>query len=249
MDKGYIYDGSFEGLLTSIYEAFYSRENPCFIFSAKAYDKNTEGTMFGLLEEPERIVTDMVKYKKVYEAILEKISEEAAETIYYVYLSEIPGFEKMTLDYLRFGFKTGFDTNKHLENQTVLNMLKAERKVVFEVHRMLGFIRFETYSGIYYASYEPDHNITELITPHFVTRLSGQNFIIHDIKRELASFCNHTGWYMSSLGRDAIKCEDKSIYQELWKSYFKSATIEERKNIRNQKRQMPRRYWKHLPEI
>ena len=37
-------------------------------------------------------------------------------------------------------------------------------------------------------------------------------------------------------------------YQKLWKTYFKSTTIEERKNLQLQARMMPKRYWKHIFE-
>lgn len=40
----------------------------------------------------------------------------------------------------------------------------------------------------------------------------------------------------------------KDEYQKLWKTYFKSTTIEERKNLRLQTRMMPKRYWKHIFE-
>ncbi|MEG1200053.1 MAG: DUF4130 domain-containing protein [Algoriella sp.] len=38
------------------------------------------------------------------------------------------------------------------------------------------------------------------------------------------------------------------MYQELWKSYFKSTTITERKNSKLQIQMMPKRFWKNLTE-
>jgi len=249
--NGYIYDGSFEGLLTCIYEAYYRHENPCFIVSDKKYKLSINGTLFSLIETPVYIKTDLMKYNKVYNAAINKISTDALETIYHVYLSEIPDLEIMILDYIRLGFKIGFDINKHLYDKRVLIMIKTERKVIHEVQRMLGFIRFEKNIDFFYAAYEPDHDITSLITSHFALRLSDQNFIIHDIKRELASIYNKHDWYITPLARDSISVSDNicSKYEELWKSYFVSTSISERENLINQKRQMPKRYWKHLPEI
>ncbi|ETI99568.1 MAG: hypothetical protein Q611_LSC00264G0001, partial [Leuconostoc sp. DORA_2] len=40
----------------------------------------------------------------------------------------------------------------------------------------------------------------------------------------------------------------KDEYSSLWKCYFKSTTIEERKNLRLQRQMMPKRYWKHIFE-
>lgn len=249
---GIIYDGSFEGLLTCIYEVYYRKENPSFIWSKKVYIEKTEGTLFSLLEPPLYINTDMDKYNKVYNAILNKISQDSLETIYNVYLSEVNDFEMLILSFVKFGFKTGFDTNKHMQDDRVLTMLKTEQKVLFEAHRMLGFIRFERYVDFYYAEFEPDNNITAIVTPHFVSRMPDERFIIHDIKRETASIYDKYNWYITSLTKDEISkfiINKNNCYEDLWKSYFKSASISERKNERNQKRQMPKRYWKHLPEI
>lgn len=249
---GFIYDGSFEGLLTCIYEVYYRKDTPSFILSKELYKQKTDGTLFSLIEAPPYINTDMDKYYKVYNAILNKISQESLETIYNVYLSEVHNFEMTILSFIRFGFKAGFDTNKHMQEDIVLNMLKTERKVLFEAHRMLGFIRFEKYIDFYYAEYEPDHNITTLITPHFVSRMPDEKFIIHDIKREIASIYDKSTWYITSLNKETlskITNNKNTCYEDLWINYFKSASINERKNIRNQKRQMPQRYWNHLPEI
>lgn len=37
-------------------------------------------------------------------------------------------------------------------------------------------------------------------------------------------------------------------YTDLWKTYFKATTIQERKNLKLQCRMMPKRYWKHILE-
>ncbi|RYZ23730.1 MAG: DUF4130 domain-containing protein, partial [Chitinophagaceae bacterium] len=42
--------------------------------------------------------------------------------------------------------------------------------------------------------------------------------------------------------------EAESIYQELWKQYFKSVNIAARKNTKLHIQHMPKRYWKYLPE-
>ena len=43
--------------------------------------------------------------------------------------------------------------------------------------------------------------------------------------------------------------EQEKMYQELWKSFFKSVTIAERTNKKCQMQFMPKKYWKDLVEI
>ena len=51
-------------------------------------------------------------------------------------------------------------------------------------------------------------------------------------------------------GKDlsSVYDENETIYQELWKQYFKSVNITARKNTKLHIQHMPRRYWKYLPE-
>ena len=43
--------------------------------------------------------------------------------------------------------------------------------------------------------------------------------------------------------------EDEMMYQNLWKKYFDSIAIEQRRNERCQKNMMPVKYWKNLTEM
>ena len=240
----YIYDGSFEGLLTCIYEAFYSKTKPDDIKSSGDYIEN-------FLVEKVYIHTDMEKSGRVYEAIENKISNSSLKRVFYAYLSELPGSEMLILKYLQIGFKIGPDVDLNLAHEDVLNMDKLNKKVSGERHRLTGLLRFKKVQGdILYAQVEPDHNVIALIAPHFKARLSNESFIIHDIKRELAVFYNKDQWVIKDIEEpDPYLVRDtEEHYEDLWKVYFNAISIERKTNIKLQKRNMPMRYWKHLTE-
>ena len=48
---------------------------------------------------------------------------------------------------------------------------------------------------------------------------------------------------------DRWLAEDERQFQLLWKNYFRALAIPQRINERQQRRMMPRRYWKHLTEM
>ena len=48
---------------------------------------------------------------------------------------------------------------------------------------------------------------------------------------------------------DEWLAEDERQFQLLWKNYFRALAIPQRINERQQRRMMPRRYWKHLTEM
>ncbi len=241
----YIYDGTFDGLLTCIYEAYYRHENPYDIVPVDRLEDN-------FLLQRYIIKTEVENAEKVYKSIEEKISPEALRRVFYGFLSELPGSGKVILDYLRVGFKLGRSVDDNLANDAVLAMTKLCQKVSGERHAMLGLLRFKMLdNGILYAEYEPQYNITGLIAPHFTSRISNENWIIHDIKRNIAAFYNKKEWIIRELEleNELVIHEDEEEYQEMWKSYYKHISIASRKNLRLKKNHMPMKYWKHLVEL
>ncbi|ERI94799.1 putative DNA metabolism protein [Clostridiales bacterium oral taxon 876 str. F0540] len=242
----YVFDGTFEGLLTSIYEAYYNHIKPEEIIPDWQFQPS-------LIKKPISIKTDAEKSLKVHNAIKNKISAAALENIYYVFLSELEGSCTIILNYIKLGFKLGNEIDLHLHNDTVLAIHKIRRKVTYETHRMLGFVRFKCINNIYYSQIEPDHNILCLLAEHFASRLQNELWIIHDLKRGLALIYNKREWYITSLskesGEDIFNSGENGLYEELWKDFFRSIAINDRINPRLQKRMMPSRYWKHLTEF
>ncbi|WP_392485978.1 TIGR03915 family putative DNA repair protein [Haloimpatiens sp. FM7315] len=242
----YTYDESFIGLLTCVYEAYYRKEIPDEICKK---DSLVSSFLYTYVD----IKSDEDKFKKVYDALIEKISKAFLQKLYFAFLSEAEGREILIYKYIRLGFKLKNDIEYNLHNEVVIEVNKLSKKVWYEKHRMLGFLRFKAIEkNVYYAPMEPDHNILELITPHFVHRFQCENFIIHDVKRELASLYNGSEWIVVYLNKEEGKrlenSLDEGIYEKLWKEYFKSTAIKNRKNERLQKNYMPKRYWKYMLE-
>ncbi|QTL99026.1 DUF4130 domain-containing protein [Iocasia frigidifontis] len=241
----YLYDGSFPGLMTAIYQAYYYEHKPNYIISSNKYQP-------ALFAEKVIIKTDMKKFDRVYQAVKKKISNRSLQKIYYAYLSELDDIEMKIYRYLRMGFTIGKKIDGHLSNKLVLKLNKIYNKVSGERHRLLGLLRFRKIAGdIYYAPFEPDHNVITLMAPHFAKRLVDQNWIIHDLKREKAVIYNQQEWVLTDLKKrlDQGRLTAEEIeYQELWRGFFDSVAIENRKNSRLQRQFMPERYWKYLIE-
>lgn len=242
----YIYDGSFDGLLTSIYTAYYSNEKPEDIVRKEDFELT-------LLTEPIYITSDEIKASKVYNAIKNKISAEALSNIFYAYLSEIKNSSYTIYEYVKLGFKLGPKVDLYLHNDTVLKIDNISKKVTHEFQRMTGFVRFNCINNnLYYSAIEPDHNILTLLAPHFAERLSNEKWIIHDLKRELAAMYNGSQWVVSPLSKEQgealSSAAENELYEKLWIDYFNNIAVENRINLKLQKSHMPKRYWKHLTE-
>lgn len=240
-----IYEDSFEGFLCAIYNAFYSKEEVTSIEINDDFD-------IDMLTIIEYVETDIEKYKKVKDAIVSKIDPLALNKIYKLHLSNYKNKGLLCYKYLKLAFKLGTNIHKHLYIDEVKKLDLIERRVSLEAHRFTGFVRFSLINNkLLYSSIEPDNNILELISPHFKSRFSNEYWIIHDVKRNIASIYNKISWEIIEMDNDIYNSfkNYNDEFEDLWRNYFKSTSIKERSNLKLQKRSMPKRYWNNLTEL
>ncbi|MEZ7892156.1 MAG: TIGR03915 family putative DNA repair protein [Candidatus Wallbacteria bacterium] len=244
----YVYDGSFDGMLTAAGRALKNHENcPEEILA----DDEIENDLFA---EYLNVKTDKCAADLAIQEIIKAAGFDAMQYIFYAFLTEEKNIASLILKYIKLCFKCGRNVNRYLHDDTVNYMSKLERKVTGERHRLLGLLRFQKVENeIYYAPVEPDNNIVGLIAPHFVNRLPGYNFIIHDLKRGIAAMhqAHKKNFEVNEiiLDRSPELSAEEIEYQNLWKVFFQSIPIKSRINPKLQKRCMPARYWKHMTEM
>ena len=240
----YVYDGSFEGLLTAIYEAYYRKQGPELIL-------NKKNLQVSLLDEYIFIDADPGKSDRVYASIRENISGESLQHVYYVFLSEHPEAGTMIYNYLKYGWKVGSKVNLHISDDRVFKVHEISQRVGHETNKLMGFVRFrQVEGGLYYAPIKPDNNIVELLAPHFAERLADQSWIIHDVGRDIAALYNTRTWVISDFSVDELPAptEEETENRRLWKEFFNTLAIPSRYNPKLQRQLMPRRYWDYLIE-
>lgn len=240
----YVYDGTYEGLLTVMYELFHNRITPGLIAASQRFEP-------GLFNDYSLVITEQTLADKVAQGIQDKISAEALKYVFSAYLSEIDGIELAVYHYLKLGFRYGAAVDRHLTDEWVRKVHQAQQKVAKERHLFQGILRFRLLEGqVYYASMEPDHNILCLLAPHFVLRLADQNWMIHDVKRQIAAVYDQHEWLVTTVAKpEQLRfAEEELFYQALWKKFFETIAIEERQNLDLQRKLVPARYWKHMVE-
>lgn len=248
----YTYDGSFEGLLTVVFEAFDRKAWPTSIEP----EHLAQPSMFG---EHIAVVTDEEKAGRVWQGLQKKLSINAQQALYHTYLWEQAGFEQTIFDYIRLVFSSTQSIEGHYTAPCVLQVQQAAKQVHREKHRMEAFVRFQkTADGLYYATISPDFNVLPLIVRHFEKRYADQRWVIYDTNRRYGAYYDFSQVALVNLevpphqrsmplapeARDA----QEDSYQQLWQVYFSSVNIPERKNPKLHLRHMPKRYWKYLSE-
>lgn len=239
----YLYDGTFDGFLTCVYHS-YKTKKATGIYVESEYQHS-------IINDYKIISTDPSLSDIVYEAIEKKISKEAMHIIFYAFLSCNKNKDTKILNFIEYGFKKGKIAVDIYSNDSVLPVREMYTNVSREEHSFLGLLRFSDIDGILYAKYNPDNNITALITEHFADRYKYEKFIIHDEKRKIASIYANNHWELvdaSIINIDELDREEIMVHQ-LWKNYFTTLAIDERKNINLQFQKVPARYRKNIVEF
>lgn len=240
----YFFDGTKNGLLTCIFESFYEKRIPD--------DVTTECVQCGLLDEIVTIKTDNEKAERVYKCLKNCKTKYLVSDFNLTFRSGEKSRFKVLFDYLNVAISNkNIDVSKAFALPEIQAFTDLKNRIYTETHRFKGFLRFmETEKGFYYACYEPDNDITELLVPHFTARLQSP-FIIHDIKRNILALCDGKRYKILNGGNNGVTVfmsESEEIFLDLWQQYYKSINIEERKNLRQMRNYMPKRYWKNLSE-
>jgi len=245
--KVVIYDGSYQGLLTALYRAFKQKEVPVKILSQADFRED-------LFYQQEDIITDSDQAQFFSKQIKEHISAKVLNNVFHAYLSEADRMELYIFRYLFTGFKVGEKIDELLTKDYVRKVQDLAHKVRHESHRLKGLIRLqEAAGGKYYAAVEPDYKTLVLLAPHFKSRFSTMDWIIHDKKREEALIFSAADneWLLIDLEKDfepELSAKEKDV-QELWRAFFAAVSIKNRSNPKLQQKFMPKKYWKHLIEI
>ena len=239
----YIYDGSIEGLFTIVYKCMVSNEAPLNVIK--------DMHKLSLFEKYITIDTDYDLSHKIFKSIPKRMGEETLYHVYNAFLSNKPDKEINIINYLINGYKYGKNLNRMRNIDTVIKIQKYSHMVRRETHKLKGFVRFESINNILYSKISPEHDILELLVPHFKNRLNNETWIIEDVKRKKAVFYKNKQYeIISTINLDLSKyVPDDKVYQDLWKSFIKSVTISERKNLRCQMNFMPKKYWKYMTEM
>ena len=249
----YVFDGSFEGLLTAIFEFYEQKPGAVKLVSQIHHQPD-------LLSGHIDIISDETKATRVWTALKKKLSNDWQTRFYKTFLSETAESFQHLFDYARYVFDSKQNVEANYGHPSVMAISKMDKSVNRERHRMKAFIRFqETADGIFYAPIEPDYNVLPLISDFFKNRYANQKWIIYDLKRKYGlSYDLHkveefTFDFVSEthaepfLPQEAVH-EKEELYALLWNDYFKSTNIPARKNMKLHIQHVPKRYWKYLTE-
>lgn len=240
----YLYDGSYTGFLTALFDAWRAED------AFGDIRLPLEGSL-SLFEREQMVVSDRQKANRVARAIQQKVSQDSYEAVYHVFRSDLPERGRVIYRYLKLAFRMGPEVNAYLVHPDVLAMQKINQRYLSETKRMLGFVRFQQAKGDFlYAKIAPAFPLLEPLAVFFADRMPGQKWIIYDSKRKCAALCNGRQWMLQESFSAAWIEEDTEelSFQIMWQEYLAALSIPERHNDRLQQQHIPLCYRQHMLE-
>ncbi|MDR0605496.1 MAG: TIGR03915 family putative DNA repair protein [Bacteroidales bacterium] len=254
MNKDYLsftYDGTFEGVLTCVFEAFDSNQFPQQLLFQ-------EMTLFST--ENYCVITDVQKADRVLKGLKKKLSPFAFQMLFTCWLSELKDIDVLLFRYICKSFKSSGSIELNFSDADVLSLSKIYKKVSSEAEKVRQFVRFQkTADKMYFAAIKPRYNVLPLVVNFFQDRFSDQQWVIYDIKRSYALYYDLIKTevaYFDDLKMNELNgklhpdllAEDEICFQDTWKQYLQAISIKERKNLKLQRQHIPKRFWKYLTE-
>jgi DNA polymerase len=128
-------------------------------------------------------------------------------------------------------------------------LAQRDKAIRHDVHKMRAFVRFREVqhegASWFVAWFEPAHHIVELNAPFFVDRFANMNWSILTPDR-----CAH--WDGANLtitaGVNKAEAPAEDATEALWLKYYSHIFNPARVKVHAMQAEMPKRYWKNLPE-
>lgn len=247
----YTCEDTFEAMMTCIYDAWASKEGHQNIRLQTEPLGNYE-----LFCDYRHVDADAEKCQKVIRSIQKKISFSAYQMVFRCAMSAQPEKLDVIYRFLLLGFAHGAKVTTMLQSPYVMAIFEADRTVKNEAHYTREFLRFQALpNNVLVSHIEPKADILTHLAHAFEDRLPSENWMIVDDKRQTAIVHPaDTDSYLTKLTAgemEKLKMTESlgDPFVDLWKTFFTTIGIKERKNPVCQRNHLPIWYRKHMTEF
>ena len=238
----YLYDGTYAGFLTCVFESYLHREEPA---DFTLFDQAAASFY------PQRAVeTDRERARRVYRA-LDQFGREGKRWAVRGFLTCLPERELWLWRYYQLGFEQKTAVGRHLTHPAVDTVRKAVRHLEGEAHLLTGFVRFSELEGVLAGTITPKNRVLPLLRPHFCGRYPEERFLLYDKTHQEALVHVPGNWTILPLEDLQLPTAgaEELQYRAMWRKFYDTIAIEGRWNPKCRMTHMPKRYWADMTEF
>ena len=156
---------------------------------------------------------------------------------------------------LIYGFLYRSLTDKALADNpadpVVQRLRQMEKAIRRDAHKMHAFVRFKEVEAdedgkpSYVAWFEPDHHIVEREAPFFIRRFANMDWAIVTPRKSIRW---HGGQLSVGPGGQRADVPQDDAFEDAWRAYYASIFNPARVKVSAMTSEMPKKYWRNLPE-
>ncbi len=239
----YCYDGSFAGFLTCLCEIDRHHEPPASFQGPEEISVTLYPTR--------QVETDPAAAREYYRGIGEKICPGVKRMTALAFLTCLPEREMAIYTYLKLAYQIGPGVLYWHTDSRVAKLETAVRSLTNEEDHARGFLRFSDHGGVLVAQLAPKNRLLPLLRPHFCQRYSTETFLIYDQTHQECLFHRDGQWRIFPMDgfREAPPDETERQFRALWRTFFRTVAIPQRKNKALQRSNLPLRWRDHMTEF
>lgn len=247
----YLHDGTLEGLLCCIFEAYARRETPEDIVCERNYQPRLEQSAFFVQTDFDRALRvrrgiEREAGSHAFGAVARAAANDDARAGMVVYQFVLYVMDKHS------GRDKRRNVLSELANPVVSDLVSLEKHVRNEAEKLRQFARFSHLeNGVWFARCCPNANVVPFVMEHFASRFNVQPFIVYDENHHIAGVFDGNGW---SLVSDEVidvpsRTAEDAYVERLWQRFYDSLSIQARYNPELRRHFIPARLAKSLPEL
>ena len=246
----FVCEDSFEGMLTCIYDAWYSRLGHD---NVRLIPEPVE--QLNMFDTYVYVKTDTDKAMAVAQAISGKISPAFYSEVAFT----LGACERDSLDtvyrVLVLGFRLGPGVLDAYGYNAVARFKAIRIRFGREVSSFIEFARFNRLGDVFVAHIEPKSRVILPVSEHFADRMPSEHWmIIDDVHKEAVIHPVNRGFYLRKLSDEEFeRLSTTEGYEDsftaLWRAYFEHIAIEERNNPACQLNHFAKWKRKHVTEF
>ena len=245
----YVHDGTTEGLLSAIFQAYALHEQP--------EDFSSEAGLQPRLGQSVRCIeTDAALASRVKAGIVRKAGRDAWDAVLHASLSDDPSAGVAVYRFVRYVMARPAAANvglvRNMAHPIAGPVACLDRSVMNERHLMMQFLRFEHFeNGIWFAKCNPKANVVPLLMDWFAGRFNTERFVVYDEVHQVAGIYDGAGWYLAQTDEVHLPehASDEAAMQAAWKGFYDVVSISARYHPELRRQFMPKRLWRNIVEV
>ncbi len=239
------YDGSLEGFLSAVFDAYVRHLFPQRICPGAC-------VQLGLDQQIIDVATNRAHAERVRVGLCSRAGVEVWRAVRTAFLSDEEGREDVLFSYIVRAMERGYKVSGDITVDCVARVRALVQAVYNERERMYQFLRFEKMeNGVYFACINPNANVVPIMMRHFAERFNTQPFVIYDEVHGIAGVQREgaTALVLTDMLTVPDRSCDELSYRQLWKCFYDAVSNEQRYNPDLRRSLVPKRLWRNMTEF